>query len=88
MPDMIERVARAICQANCDNPDEADFAFLSDTVRGYAWQGYIPHARSAIRAMRELPKEMLDEGCDAFGDPIGRGEYFWQTMIDRLLEEQ
>lgn len=91
MNEMIEKVARALCVANCDNPDEADFGFLSDSVKGYAWQGYIPQARAAIEAMRE-PLEWMILQADrkaekVFGDretnldPHGT----WQVMIDAAL---
>lgn len=48
--DLVEKVARAICLANCDNPDEESLGFLSDNVTGHAWEGYVPHANAAIAA--------------------------------------
>lgn len=44
-------------------------------------------ARAALMAIRQPTKEMLSECCDAFGDPIGSGEGFWQRMIDFVLGE-
>lgn len=47
MSDMIERVARAICESEKMNPDDA--------LGG--WVHWTDAARAAIEAMRDLPEE-------------------------------
>lgn len=90
MNEMIEKVARALCVANCDNPDEADFGFLSDSVKGYAWQGYVPQARAAIEAMRK-PTEAMEEAYECAVDVACLGEALgsdkaWAVMIEAALK--
>lgn len=68
---MIEKVARAMCEA--------------DNGAGYdaRWDFYIPMAKAAIHAMRDPTEAMLDAGhsqTDFAGDA-------WQSMIDAALEE-
>lgn len=47
---MVERVARAICLADGEDPDER----CEDWMREFSgWRGYVESARAAIAAMRD-----------------------------------
>jgi hypothetical protein len=74
MSDMIERVARAICEAERMNPDDA----LGGWVH---WQ---EAARAAIEAMREPSEEMLFAGHRAIKAPdrMLPSRAAWLAMID------
>lgn len=97
---MIERVARAICQANQMDPDSKSH------INGNAWhwEDYAKDARAAIEAMRD-PTEAMKVACwpnhHPWGknapDPTERPEMVrqmdadvtadWQAMIDAALLE-
>lgn len=94
MSEMVERVARAICEKNCENPDEPSYAFLTDKVTGHAWEGYIPHARAVIEAMREPTFLMTTKAYKAPIEQLALGPHLghdgaktlWQAMIDEALK--
>ena len=72
--DMIERVARAICQERCATPFGDPPCWAADNFDGC--QDDTPCsgiARAAIEAMREPTEEMLEAGMEA--SPMGRVEY-------------
>jgi|JI10StandDraft_1071094.scaffolds.fasta_scaffold417910_1 hypothetical protein len=93
---MIERVARAICRANC-TPDMS--AEDIDCQEENAWDMWVPEARAAIEAMRTpteaMVKEGLEEGRWEISLGVG-GEHavmfesaprtMWEAMIDRALK--
>lgn len=81
---MIERVARAICAADCTPSTSID----------EHWRAYIPHARAAIRRMTAPTRPMLTRGVVALVDleldgPDGVGPSdameVWQRMITASL---
>lgn len=92
---MIERVARAICQAGIGpgKPSELDLMEVEEF-----WRDFIPEARAAIEAMREIDPDAL--WSFAIGphhkhvSPCGleqmRAETLeegWHAMIDVALAE-
>ena len=74
MSEMIERVARAICEAERMNPDDA--------LGG--WVHWRDAARAAIEAMREATEEMFEMG---HSELIEGGDIHsaWHAMIDQAL---
>ena len=88
------------------DPDaDEHFYYDADAMETfYAWKQwrlYVPHARAAIEAMRELPDPILDIGADAmatdgvcFSLEPGEGidgydsKPVWTAMIDAILSEQ
>ena len=64
MSEMVERVARAICVKNCEDPDEASYGFLgTGDPKSFAWRGYIPHAIAAITALREPTDDVAEHAA-------------------------
>ena len=85
---MIERVARAICRANC-TPDMS--AEDIDCQEENAWDMWVPEARAAIEAMREPTEEMLYCGDAQISDWDRTHEDVraaWHAMIDAALKEK
>jgi hypothetical protein len=84
---MIERVARAICESNREDSD-----YLIDNKP--QWVLYEPDARAAIQAMMEVTpamrlageKEMMARhtNLDCFNDPYV--DSTWSAMITAALE--
>ena len=88
MSEMVERVARAICRANGEDPDEPGYGFLGGGApTSYAWQGYASHARVAIQAMREPTESMT---AAAYAEPAVAltpfAPHYWRRMIDEALK--
>ncbi|KKM06715.1 hypothetical protein LCGC14_1741240 [marine sediment metagenome] len=90
---MIERVARAICEARGLDPDgvpelapSSDALVVRPDVAKPSWRWFIPAARAAIRAMQEPTKEMLNAGfqCHRRYETIAQ---MWRAMIDKGLED-
>jgi len=84
MSDMIERVARAVCEQGGFDPDDT---MPNDGPR---WKYYVPGARAAIQAMRSPTKDMYQAGFDA--GYLGDGEWqyadpeaTYSAMIDQAL---
>lgn len=96
MPDqpMIERMARAMCEAAGNLPDEYAAFFGGKTARH--WQMMKPVARAALIAMREPTKAMLkakapdddgnEVGIDGYLDDLS-ADNIWRAMIDTALAE-
>ena len=86
MSEMIERVARALCLANGEDPDKPSGAF------GVWWKSYRDEARAALEAMREPSSAqeavMLDLLERADRPPTKRWHWVWQEMIDAALSEK
>lgn len=84
MSEMVERVARAICESEKMNPDDALGGWIH-------WQDA---ARAAIEAMREPTEAMLLVRCDPLlrlGDEatprvMQWRNGFWHGMIDEALK--
>lgn len=73
--DIIERVARAIAEAEQED-------FMEDYSR------YIANARAAIAAMREPTEEMVEAGRCWPSPPSRRATIqTYQWMIDRILKD-
>ena len=98
MTDMIERVARALCEAN--ESEVPGLRLSPDTIvsvgRGAGepyWKLFIPHARAAIEAMRDVDAvgpQMLAAGKQAlYGcseDPeVEDARRCFQAMVDAAL---
>lgn len=56
MSEMVERVARAICEAEGIDPDRDSFP--SNGHRGPCWELFENQARAAIAAMRDIIQPM------------------------------
>ena len=71
---MIERVAMAICLAQTQTED--------------MWQAFLPEARAAIEAMKELTPSMLQAGiwADSEDGASDNPQEIWKSMIDKALE--
>ena len=57
---LVEKVSKAICMANCHNPD----AVLTDNLDHSKWEIYVPDARASIATIAEalaLTAERLDD---------------------------
>lgn len=67
---LVEKVSKAICMANCHNPD----AVLTDNLDHSKWEIYVPDARAAIATIAEATKEPTEAmnvaGC-LHDDPLG-----------------
>ena len=80
MSEMIERVARAMCQSDGDDPERY-------------WRDYEVNARAAIEAMREPTEAMIAAGhlndplgCDV-ADAAAVYPAVWEGMINAALSE-
>jgi hypothetical protein len=87
---MVERVARALCEANGVDPDTEGPWELGDHEYKIGWKFFESQARAAIEAMREPTLRMK---CDGYLVPTGpepdidTAEAIWQAMIDAALSE-
>ena len=81
--EMLERVARALCDDNWDARDFTETANGDEPEeqRDY-WRG---KARDAIEAMSEPTEAMLIKGCCIPGVSLETGKRMWQAMIDAAL---
>lgn len=81
--DMIEKVARALC-------DDTLKRWRSPiALRAEPWRGFIPAARAAIEAMREPTEEMKapdDVHWDYSCHVCGGAKDTWHLMIDAALK--
>jgi len=83
MPEMIERVARAIC--NSAEADDYDALTDNGVVKGM----YRQQARAAIEAMRPTTKAMRLAMCPMNGADyvVGDPGDVWSAAIDAALTE-
>ena len=86
-PEMVERVARALCRAD-GNPGKPE------TEIDIIWHAWINPARAAIAAMREPTEAVKDAGYAAMlitlndkFPPKPAALYVFRQMIDAALEE-
>jgi hypothetical protein len=81
MSEMIERMAKAMCDAHIPGSWQ--------TAEWPQRHHYIDQARAAIEAIREPTQAMIAAACDDF-DKRGRGQqsytHIWQAMIDEALK--
>ena len=92
---MVEKVARAICEAQGDDPDYLEpgdahgiDAYFSDGEPAFRrWKNYIREARAAIEAMREPSNAILKAGYEAmFADEwTGRQAPMMGAGFDAML---
>ena len=76
--EMVERVARAICCADRNQPDGSC---------ELAWVGFVDDARAAIAAMREPNDEMMEAGEHVLLERSDRAPApVWEVMIDAALK--
>lgn len=100
-PSMVERVARAICEAHgCDPDDFVEGGQASGFANyGPLWQAakasdgqcvfpdYVAFARVAIEAMREPTVAQLAAGQKAWlKDDLRRSSTLYRAMIDAAME--
>jgi len=98
MSEMVERIARALCELEFGKWDAADFnETLSGCDPDEQRDAYREQAIAAIKAMREPTEHMLDKGSEAgwecveFSPEPGEGidgynmEPAWYAMIDAAL---
>ena len=76
-PEMVERVARAICVS-----DFTPFATSADY-----WERYRPHALAVIKAMREPTDAMLGAAAPAHEEERIMHKVAYRLMIDAALSE-
>ncbi len=96
--DLVERVARALCIADREDPD-AMVSTLVPTYRGSdrmkfaevpAWTKRVKAARAAIEAMREPTDAMIEAGGNKFSwehelDEQAQLRAAWPAAIDAAL---
>lgn len=77
--DMREKIARAICWANCPR-------WMSDDAKTCqtesAWDMWLPEADAVLDAMRE-PDEAMVEAVAGQEQTRSDAKRIWRTMIDR-----
>lgn len=81
---MIERVARALCEAEGMEWGAQASAMTSGSGGDNEQEYYLTQARAAIEAMREPTEAMQDAGeshCNDYGTPSG----CFRAMIDAAL---
>lgn len=77
MSDMVERVARAICEREGYDIESLKAGKYGEHAN--TWQDFLDDARVAINAMREPTEAMANEGHG--GNPVKS----YQAMIDAAL---
>ena len=60
---LVEKVSKAICMANCHNPD----AVLTDNLDHSKWEIYVPDARAAIATIAEAIKDPTEAMMEKSG---------------------
>lgn len=90
MTEMVERMARAICTALGEEPDNMEEhclpgSYQTDDGEPH-WHGYIDHARAVLAEIRLPTREML-EAADAAGSPESPAlpHEVWPAMIDAAI---
>lgn len=86
MPEMIERVARALAMADGMHPQAAS----NDADEQPAWTLYVGMAKAAIESLREPTEAMVEASAAIYGDNyLYRHRYSkdqWRAMIDAALK--
>lgn len=94
MSEMVERIARVLCERSGKNPDNTDggsgFGGAS-RVGEPAWEAWADDARAVIEAMRE-PTEAMEAAGDACDEPSELGtcadaSTHWAAMIAAALKD-
>jgi hypothetical protein len=83
MPSIVERIARVLCAAESQDPDQP----IEDEAQGgrtkLSWQAFESRAVDVLEVMREPTEMMLEEGWE-HSDTIG-GAY--TAMIETAMIE-
>ena len=93
MSEMVERVARAICEADGVDPDKEICGMGVQLPIGElapAWRARLKQARAAIEAMREPTEAMTNQEGLHWGyscHVCGGLKEGWQAMIDDALKD-
>jgi len=81
--EMVERVAKAICEAYGHYPDERVASSGKE-----AWEYKVREARAAIRALMEPTEEMVSKGSDGSSQyAADLAKHTWQAMLTAALGE-
>lgn len=84
MTGMVEKLARALAQADGFHPE----AVSNDCDSQPAWKLYVSQSRAALEAMREPTEEMVKYAEEHSRDPAySHDRTDWQAMIDAALKE-
>jgi hypothetical protein len=89
MKSMVERVARAICALEYQDPGELTNA-IPDGPLYPVWKDFEKFAKAAIEAMRNPPHDVLLALSEAMSDDrfdAGMMEFGWDAAIDAALKE-
>ena len=90
MSEMIERVARALCN-RLESVSSDDGNTLDDWMKGHG-DYYRSLAKAAIEVLREPTPKMKSLGAKSIGKSMGienhteRSNQCWQAMIDEALK--
>ena len=85
MSEMVERVARALCDRDPDGTQGGPMSSGIWLDEGEAnWTAFTDKARAAIAAMREPTAAMLEA---AGGERPRETAYAWQAMLDAALKD-
>lgn len=82
---MRERVARALCKAQGDDPDSGTRFGLYDVPK---WPGLLYLADAAIHAMREPTADMCEAGAISKAVVGHRAQNIYTDMIDTALSRE
>lgn len=82
VPEMIERVARALATDMEFEPDEIVSSF-NPKFRVPRWMTFVDHARAAINAIREPSEVMVEAAWPNIMHENARD--VWQDMVDAAL---
>ena len=80
---LVERMARALCRSDANNPDTLTYPGGSPM-----WTAYVPKALAAFRAIREPTEGMIEAGSEwaYLGQTVYAVRCF-TTMIDAAITE-
>lgn len=91
-PTMVERVARAICMSQGEDPETLDVRRICDRENNPLplWHWYVEQAEAAIKAMRDPTPEMLKRahGARRFIAEETNSLRTWEAMIDAALSSR
>lgn len=90
--DMIEKVARAICDKMGVNPDDIREQMLSGSYQTDGtephWKGYIDHAGAAIEAMQLPPPEFFEDVRRQMQhSSLPDAEEYWEAFMIAALRK-
>jgi hypothetical protein len=80
---MIERIARALCISQGENPDQPT---PHHKTVDFIWQHYRKDARAVLEAMMEPTDQMVKAAFDVFASE-NDAKANWYCMIEAALKE-